>query len=148
MPDIRQYRSRNHVMRKVAIGEYNGFTREIVLETVDRFRSCGQTLHDKPELYSSLENEMRVRFLVRKNGVAVVWTPGWGIDIHWSPGTEPDFLDGVDSRDECPFVDGPCKSDGSSLADGDQAWPAFRQGMEDVWLLLQGWWRNNVEEDA
>lgn len=144
MPGIREYRARNHVSRSIKVGESDGFSREIVIETVDRFRSCGQTLHDRPELYMTLENECRVRFVVKREGVAVVWTPGWGIDVHWSPGTEPDYVQGYDGRDNCPFVDGPCKNDGSSLADGEQAQPAFRQGVDAVWALLEDWWRSHA----
>lgn len=148
MADIREYRRKNHVNHIIPVAVIDGFERFFSVQTVDRFRSCGRTNHADPIDFRQMENEVRVQFGVRKNGVAVVWTPGWGIDVHYPAGREPEYLKGWDAAPNCQFVGGPCKSDGSALADGEQAHPAFREGMDALWELLERWWHRNARGEG
>lgn len=128
----RRYRLPDVPLHKVPMGG-NGYLFLVPYDSL----ATRQAPNDTRYLERSLG--MGITVAVEQDGVWAVWAPGWGVDIHWPANKGPAYLQGI-SDNECEYVGGACKCDGSSLADGEQFWPAFREGgVEAVLALLRKW---------
>lgn len=144
---IRDFKRNAHANHRIKVGERNGFTHWCCFATCDRY-----VQGEAPNGNRYIDNEvgMRCTFAVEKDGIWIVWNPGWGIDCHWPADNAPKYLSNSGDN-PCEYVGGKCKSDGSSLADGEKGWPAFNYGgLDAVFSLLTEWWRpaNYGDDDA
>lgn len=141
---IRQYKLANYRSHKTLVGERNGFKRYLCFRTVDRYIESQAPNQSR---FSEMSCGMNVSFAVEKGGIWIVWQPGWGVDQHWPADAAPEYLRET-SDNKCEFIGGPCKCDGSSLADGERFWPAFNAGGPDeVFAALQEWFRDPDEDE-
>lgn len=142
---IRLYKKQHYRQDRVQVGESNGFKRYIILSTCDRYL---QSKTNQGLEFLDKEVGMTPTMALEKDGIWINWRPGWGVDIHWPVDLAPSYLSRSDGN-PCDLVaGGKCKSDGSSLADGEQFWPAFNsRGCDGVFALLEEWWRPANDSD-
>lgn len=137
---IRLYKKQHYRQDRLLVRESTGFKHYIITSTCDRYMQSG----GRSESLSFMDKEvgMSVAFASEKDGIWICWRPGWGVDGHFPPDRCPEYLKRCDAHN-CDLVEGgKCRSDGSSLADGEQFWPAFNSGgVERVFSLLEEWWR-------
>lgn len=133
---IRQYKINSFRVVKHRIGERGGFSQYVVFGSSDSYI---ESTPPNGNSYIQRDAGMSVSFGIQKDGIWVVWRPGWGVDIHYPPSMAPEYMKNS-PNDSCTYLDGPCCSDGSSLADGEKMWPAYRSaGLEGVFLELEKW---------
>jgi len=142
--NIREYREASWKFDKFPVGASNGFARFVVFTTEHRYVH-GKTMTSPPSEYIDRDLGLGVSLAIEKDDIWVCWKPGWGVDIHYPADRCPEYLRSGDPHD-C-MLNGKCRTDGSSLADGEHFQPAFnRGGAEAVFLVLEGWWCNSDGE--
>lgn len=131
---LRQYKLDRHRCDRIKVGERDGFTFWCCFATSDHYI---ESQAPNTSRYSERNIGMGCSFAVQKDDVWCIWKPGWGIDIHWPSDKAPEYLGGG-SDNACEYVaGGRCRCDGSSLADGERAWPAFNhRGLDGVFATL------------
>ena len=124
---IRDYRRANYKAEKIVVGmSTDGIERIVWVCTEDLYMDHGRAKYGE---WRERELALRVRLGVIRDGIAVIWTPGWGVDIHYPRSKRPTYLaDYGPSKEKCEFIGETCWCDGSSLADAELGWLNFRSG--------------------